>query len=119
MVGNGMSTGNGTTTLRIRKALHAALAAEAEAEGISLNQLRLTKLAVQSRASVFRVAGRHLANAQVARRIALVREKLRHRMPMMFLRNGVTMVCLRFNMEAVVRFEYWSCWPCDDGMALI
>ena len=51
-VGNRMSTASGTTTLRIPKSLHAALLAEAEAEGISLNQLCLTKLAVQLRAAV-------------------------------------------------------------------
>jgi predicted HicB family RNase H-like nuclease len=38
--------------VRIPKSLHAALLAEAEAEGISLNQLCLTKLAVQLRAAV-------------------------------------------------------------------
>lgn len=46
------STASGTTTLRIPKSLHAALLAEAEAEGISLNQLCLAKLAVQLRAAV-------------------------------------------------------------------
>lgn len=51
-VGNWMSTASGTTTLRIPKSLHAALLAEAEAEGISLNQLCLAKLAVQLRAAV-------------------------------------------------------------------
>lgn len=53
-VGNWMSTASGTTTLRIPKSLHAALLAEAEAEaeGISLHQLCLTKLAVQLRAAV-------------------------------------------------------------------
>ncbi|HVA45345.1 MAG TPA: toxin-antitoxin system HicB family antitoxin [Pirellulales bacterium] len=51
-VGNWMSTASGTTTLRIPKSLHAALLAEAEAEGTSLNQLCLAKLAVQLRAAV-------------------------------------------------------------------
>lgn len=51
-VGNWMSTASGTTTLRIPKSLHAALLAEAEAEGISLNQLCLAKLAVQLRSAV-------------------------------------------------------------------
>lgn len=51
-VGNWMATASGTTTLRIPKSLHAALLAEAEAEGISLNQLCLTKLAVQLRTAV-------------------------------------------------------------------
>jgi predicted HicB family RNase H-like nuclease len=51
-IGNRMSSASGTTTLRIPKSLHAALLAEAEAEGISLNQLCLAKLAVQLRAAV-------------------------------------------------------------------
>lgn len=47
-----MSSASGTTTLRIPKSLHAALLAEAGAEGISLNQLCLAKLAVQLRTAV-------------------------------------------------------------------
>ncbi|HJT33248.1 MAG TPA: toxin-antitoxin system HicB family antitoxin [Pirellulales bacterium] len=47
-----MSTASGTTTLRIPKSLHAALLAEADAEGTSLNQLCLAKLAVQLRTAV-------------------------------------------------------------------
>jgi hypothetical protein len=43
---------NGTVLLRLPKSLHAALFAEAEAEGISLNQLCLSKLLVQLRALV-------------------------------------------------------------------
>lgn len=43
---------NGTILLRVPKSLHAALFAEAEAEGISLNQLCLSKLLVQLRALV-------------------------------------------------------------------
>ena len=43
---------NGTVLLRLPKSLHAALFAEAEAEGISLNQLCLSKLMVQLRALV-------------------------------------------------------------------
>ncbi len=43
---------NGTVLLRVPKSLHAALFAEAEAEGISLNQLCLSKLMVQLRALV-------------------------------------------------------------------
>jgi hypothetical protein len=43
---------NGTVLLRVPKSLHAALFAEAEAEGISLNQLCLSKLLVQLRALV-------------------------------------------------------------------
>jgi predicted HicB family RNase H-like nuclease len=48
-LGNWTSTASGTTTLRIPKSLHAALLAEAEAEGTSLNQLCLAKLAIQLR----------------------------------------------------------------------
>jgi predicted HicB family RNase H-like nuclease len=43
---------NGMVLLRVPKSLHAALFAEAEAEGISLNQLCLSKLLVQLRALV-------------------------------------------------------------------
>jgi hypothetical protein len=43
---------NGTVLLHLPKSLHAALFAEAEAEGISLNQLCLSKLLVQLRALV-------------------------------------------------------------------
>ncbi len=43
---------NGTILLRLPKSLHAALFAEAEAEGVSLNQLCLSKLMVQLRAVV-------------------------------------------------------------------
>lgn len=51
-VGEWMATASGTTTLRIPKSMHAALLAEAEAEGTSLNQLCLAKLAVQLRTAV-------------------------------------------------------------------
>ena len=43
---------SGQFRLRLPKSLHAALAAEADAEGVSLNQLCLAKLAVQLRAIV-------------------------------------------------------------------
>ncbi len=43
---------NGTVLLRLPKSLHAALFAEAEAEGVSLNQLCLSKLMIQLRALV-------------------------------------------------------------------
>jgi hypothetical protein len=43
---------NGKVLLRVPKSVHAALFAEAEAEGISLNQLCLSKLSVQLRAVV-------------------------------------------------------------------
>ena len=38
---------SGKFVVRVPKSLHAALAAEAEAEGVSLNQLVVTKLSVQ------------------------------------------------------------------------
>ncbi|ETX06896.1 toxin-antitoxin system HicB family antitoxin [Candidatus Entotheonella palauensis] len=43
---------NGAILLRLPKSLHAALFAEAEAEGVSLNQLCLSKLMIQLRALV-------------------------------------------------------------------
>ncbi len=43
---------NGTITVRLPRSVHAALLAEAEAEGVSLNQLCVAKLAVQLRAVV-------------------------------------------------------------------
>ena len=43
---------NGAILLRLPKSLHAALFAEAEAEGVSLNQLCISKLMVQLRALV-------------------------------------------------------------------
>jgi HicB-like protein involved in pilus formation len=42
---------SGKFNVRIPKSLHAALAQEAEAEGVSLNQLVLAKLAIHLRAS--------------------------------------------------------------------
>lgn len=43
---------NGKILVRVPKTVHAALLAEAEAEGVSLNQLILSKLSVQLRAAV-------------------------------------------------------------------
>jgi predicted HicB family RNase H-like nuclease len=43
---------SGRFVVRIPKSLHAALAAEAETEGVSLNQLVVAKLAVQLAGSV-------------------------------------------------------------------
>lgn len=45
---------SGKFLLRLPKSLHAALQAEAEAEGVSLNQLALSKLAVGLRQAVGR-----------------------------------------------------------------
>lgn len=47
-----LGTASGNLTLRIPKSLHAALLAEAKAEGLSLNQLCLSKLALQLRAAI-------------------------------------------------------------------
>jgi predicted HicB family RNase H-like nuclease len=43
---------NGNISLRLPKSIHAALLAEAQAEGVSLNQLCLAKLCTQLRAAV-------------------------------------------------------------------
>lgn len=43
---------NGNLSVRLPRAIHAALLAEAEAEGVSLNQLCLAKLATQLRAVI-------------------------------------------------------------------
>lgn len=45
-----IKSANGHITLRVPKSLHAALIAEADAEDVSLNQLLLTKAAVQLKA---------------------------------------------------------------------
>ncbi len=47
-----LGTANGALSVRVPRAIHAALLAEAKAEGVSLNQLCLAKLAVQLRAVV-------------------------------------------------------------------
>lgn len=48
----GLPSASGYTSLRIPVSLHAALLKEAEVEGVSLNQLCLSKLAIQLRAAV-------------------------------------------------------------------
>lgn len=47
-----LAKANGNISLRLPSAIHAALLREAEAEGVSLNQLCLAKLCVQLRARV-------------------------------------------------------------------
>ena len=47
-----LSSANGNISLRMPRSLHAALLKEAEAEGVSLNQLCVGKLAVQLRSAV-------------------------------------------------------------------
>jgi hypothetical protein len=47
-----VSTANGAISVRLPRSVHAALLAEAEAEGVSLNQLCLSKLVAQLRAVV-------------------------------------------------------------------
>src|SRR5271165_5791242 len=46
------SSANGAISVRLPRSVHAALLAEAEVEGISLNQLCLSKLVVQLRAVI-------------------------------------------------------------------
>jgi predicted HicB family RNase H-like nuclease len=43
---------NGKIAVRVPRSIHAALLAESKAEGVSLNQLIVSKLAVQLRALV-------------------------------------------------------------------
>lgn len=47
-----LATANGAISVRLPRSVHAALLAEAKAEGISLNQLCLSKLVAQLRAVV-------------------------------------------------------------------
>src|SRR5262245_16999079 len=47
-----LSSANGANSVRLPRSVHAALLAEAEAEGVSLNQLCLSKLVAQLRAVV-------------------------------------------------------------------
>jgi hypothetical protein len=47
-----LATANGAISLRLPRSVHAALLAEAKAEGVSLNQLCLSKLVAQLRAVV-------------------------------------------------------------------
>ncbi|MEX2140948.1 MAG: toxin-antitoxin system HicB family antitoxin [Pirellulales bacterium] len=51
-VGRPRSDLNGKILARVPKSIHAALLAEAEAEGVSLNQLIVSKLSVQLRAAI-------------------------------------------------------------------
>jgi hypothetical protein len=50
--GDLLSTANGAISVRLPRSVHAALLAEARAEGVSLNQLCLSKLVAQLRAVV-------------------------------------------------------------------
>jgi hypothetical protein len=47
-----LATANGAISVRLPRSVHAALLAEAKAEGVSLNQLCLSKLVAQLRAVV-------------------------------------------------------------------
>jgi len=47
-----VSTANGAISVRLPRSVHAALLAEAQAEGVSLNQLCLSKLVAQLRAVI-------------------------------------------------------------------
>jgi hypothetical protein len=47
-----LATANGAISVRLPRSVHAALLAEAKAEGVSLNQLCLSKLVAQLRALV-------------------------------------------------------------------
>lgn len=51
-MGQLISTANGAISVRLPRSIHAALLAEAKAEGVSLNQLCLSKLATQLRTVV-------------------------------------------------------------------
>jgi hypothetical protein len=50
--GDFLATANGAISVRLPRSVHAALLAEAKAEGVSLNQLCLSKLVAQLRAVV-------------------------------------------------------------------
>jgi len=47
-----LATANGAVSVRLPRSIHAALLAEAKAEGVSLNQLCLSKLVAQLRAVI-------------------------------------------------------------------
>ncbi len=47
-----IATANGAISVRLPRSIHAALLAEAKAEGVSLNQLCLSKLTLQLRAVI-------------------------------------------------------------------
>jgi hypothetical protein len=51
-LGDRLASANGHLSIRLPKAIHAALLAEADAEGVSLNQLCAVKLTVQLRSVV-------------------------------------------------------------------
>jgi hypothetical protein len=51
-LGELLATANGAISVRLPRSVHAALLAEARAEGVSLNQLCLSKLVAQLRAVV-------------------------------------------------------------------
>jgi predicted HicB family RNase H-like nuclease len=51
-MGELLATANGAISVRLPRSVHAALLAEAKAEGVSLNQLCLSKLVAQLRAVV-------------------------------------------------------------------
>jgi hypothetical protein len=51
-LGELLATANGAISVRLPRSLHAALLAEAKAEGVSLNQLCLSKLLLQLRSVV-------------------------------------------------------------------
>jgi HicB family len=50
--GNLLATANGAISVRLPRSVHTALLAEAKAEGVSLNQLCLSKLVAQLRAVI-------------------------------------------------------------------
>ena len=50
--GERLASANGAISVRLPRSVHAALLAEAKAEGVSLNQLCLSKLVAQLRAVV-------------------------------------------------------------------
>lgn len=51
-ISGAVAKANGAISVRLPKSIHAALIAEADAEGVSLNQLCLSKLCVQLRSLV-------------------------------------------------------------------
>ncbi len=51
-IAENVASANGRILLRLPRSVHAALLAESEAEGVSLNQLCLAKLSLQLRAAV-------------------------------------------------------------------
>jgi hypothetical protein len=51
-IGELLATANGAISVRLPRSVHAALLAEAKAEGVSLNQLCLSKLVAQLRSVI-------------------------------------------------------------------